>query len=97
MKEKRIIWSPIAEQTNLNILSQILERWTLKEAENFEVKVESLIEKLKKHNRLCPSSTTFKNLRRCVITSQTSLVYQIKEDFIELVAFFDNRADRSYQ
>ena len=96
MKEKRIIWSPIAEQTYLNILSQILELWTLKEAENFEAKVESLIEKLKKHNRLCPSSNTFKNLRRCVITTQTSLVYQNNADFIELVAFFDNRAEYLY-
>lgn len=47
MKEYQISWSPLAEETYLNILSQILERWAIKEAEAFEAKVESLIDKLR--------------------------------------------------
>ncbi len=93
MKQYRISWSPLAEETYLNTLSWILERWTIKEAEDFEAKVESLLEKLKTHKYLCPPSGKRENLRRCVIAPQTSLVYQIKNDFIELVAFFDNRSD----
>lgn len=32
MKEHLIFWSPVAEETYLKTLSQILERWTIKEA-----------------------------------------------------------------
>jgi len=69
MKEYFIYWSPLAEETYLKTLSQILERWTLIEAEDFESKVNSLLEKLKIHKQLCPPSGKQKNLRRCVITS----------------------------
>jgi plasmid stabilization system protein ParE len=96
MKEYFISWSPLAEETYLKTLSLILEKWTIKEVEDFENKVESLIEKLKSQKRLCPPSDKQKNLRRCVIAPQTSLVYQIKDDIIELVAFFDNRSDHQY-
>ena len=47
MKEHLISWSPVAEETYLKTLSQILERWTIKEAEDFEARVESLINRLK--------------------------------------------------
>ena len=96
MKEYLIIWSPLAVETYLNTLRQILERWTLKEAEAFEAKVESLIEKLKTQKHLCQPSGQQKNLRRCVIAPQSSLVYQIKDNVIELIAFFDNRSAHDY-
>lgn len=96
MKEYLISWSPLAEETYLKTLSQILDRWTIKEAEEFEAKVESLIEKLKTQKWLCPPSDKQKSLRRCVIAPQTSLVYQIKDNIIELVAFFDNRSEHKY-
>jgi hypothetical protein len=90
MKEFRIFWSPIAEKTYLSTLIWILNKWTIKEVVNFENKVNGLIDKLKFHQNLCPASN--KNLRRCVITPQTSMVYQINGNLIELVAFFDNRS-----
>jgi hypothetical protein len=96
MKQYQISWSPLAEESYLNTLSQILEKWTIKEAEDFEKKVYSLIEKLTTQIHLCPPSGKQTSLRCCVITPQTSLVYQIKNDIIELVAFFDNRSDHQY-
>jgi plasmid stabilization system protein ParE len=96
MKGYLISWSPLAEETYLKILSSILEGWTFKEAEDFEYKVESLLEKLKTQKRLCPPSDKQKSLRRCVIAPQTSLVYQFKDNVIELVAFFDNRSQHQY-
>ena len=73
MKRYLISWSPQAEETYLNTLSQILEKWTIKEAEGFEAKVESLLEKLKNQKHLCPPSGKQKSLRRCVIAPQTFL------------------------
>ena len=37
-----------------------------------------------------------KNIRRCVITSQTSLAYRIVHNSIELITFFDNRSKHKY-
>lgn len=88
MKKYSISWSPQAEHTYLKTLASILEKWTVKEAEDFEKKVEDLLDTLKTQKRLCPPVHKQKNLRRCVITPQTSLVYQIKNDnIIEIVAF----------
>jgi plasmid stabilization system protein ParE len=96
MKEYLITWAPLAEATYLKTLTSILERWTIKEAKDFEYKVESLLSVLKKQKHLCPPSRKMKNLRRCVITPQTSLVYQIRNNYIEIVAFFDNRSLNIY-
>jgi plasmid stabilization system protein ParE len=41
MKEFFVIWSPLAEETYLDVLTQVLEKWTIREAEEFEAKVES--------------------------------------------------------
>jgi plasmid stabilization system protein ParE len=96
MKVYSIIWSPLAEETYLKTLTQILDRWSIKEAKDFEDKVESLIKAVRTQSRICPPSGRYKNLRRCVIAPQTSLVYQIKGNAIELVAFFDNRSENTY-
>ena len=96
MNDVLIYWSPLAEETYLNTLSQILDKWTIKEVEAFEAKVDSLLDKLKKHKHLCPVSNKQHNLRRCVISPQTSLVYRINGKVIELVAFFDNRSKHLY-
>lgn len=96
MNKSLIYWSPLAEYTYLELLTQIIERWSVKEAEAFELKVENLVEKLKIQNQLCPESEKQTNLRRCVVTNQTSLIYQIKGQVIELVAFVDNRSNHIY-
>ena len=96
MKEHLIFWSPLAEDSYLKILSQILDRWSIKEVEDFEGKVESLLKRLQTQKHLCPPSGKQNKFRRCVIAPQTSLVYQIKSDIIEIVAFFDNRSELQY-
>lgn len=46
MTQYAIFWSPLAERTYLKTLSQILEKWTIKEAEDFESKANSLLNRL---------------------------------------------------
>jgi mRNA-degrading endonuclease YafQ of YafQ-DinJ toxin-antitoxin module len=38
-----------------------------------------------------PESASFKGLRRCVFSKQTSIIYRIKEEYLEVVRFLDNR------
>jgi len=96
MKEYLIYWSPLAEETYLAILQYIIQKWSVKEAEDFNKKVEDLIQQLKHHKNLCPSSMKYRRLRRCVITSQTSLVYQFRNSTVEIIAFIDNRSNHSF-
>jgi len=97
MKRYRIIWSPLAEEKYLEILTFLIENWSLSIAEEFESKVESLLFRLTIHQNLCQESKIHKNLRRCVVTPQTSIVYRLRDgNIIEIVAFFDNRSNHKF-
>ena len=97
MKRFKIVWSPLAEEKYFEILVFLIENWSVSIAKEFESKVDSLLFRLSVHQNLCPASKIHKNLRRCVITPQTSLIYRIRDgNVIEIVAFFDNRSNYSY-
>ncbi len=92
-----IYWSPQAEESYLKTLEFILEKWTTREADNFQDKVDGLLVNLEIYNRLCPPSIRFKEFYKCVITEQTSMIYRIvEENIIEIVAFIDNRSLHSF-
>jgi plasmid stabilization system protein ParE len=95
-REFTVYWSPEAEETYLETIKFILERWPVEVAEDFERLVEDLVNRLRQHKNLCPSSPMHKQLRKCMISGQTSLIYRINGDEIELVAFIDNRSNHNY-
>jgi len=96
MKRYEIIWSPDAELSYIETIEFILEVWTKREADNFEIEVEKLLEKLTTHTKLCPPATSNRKWRRCVVTPQTSLIYTVNktDKTIELLVFVDNRSEK---
>ncbi|MCD4679907.1 MAG: type II toxin-antitoxin system RelE/ParE family toxin [Bacteroidales bacterium] len=94
-KKATIIWSALAREAYLDILNHILTEWTIREATDFDDKVESLLARLKTNTKLCPKSQ-IKKLRKCVITLQTSLIYRLNDNVIEIVIFVDNRSLHNY-
>lgn len=90
-----IFWSPKAKETYLNALLFIMEKWTVKEAKILEGLTNDLLDRLSKNSKLCPKSKV-KSVRKCVISSQTSLVYRVNRKSIELLVFIDNRSQHSY-
>ncbi len=94
-KEYPIRWTEEAGDTYLETISFILKKWTIKEVEQFEALTHALLDKLRYNQKLCPEIKKFK-LRKCLISSQTSLVYRVKSKSIELIAFVDNRSDHDY-
>lgn len=96
IREYPIYWSPEAEVTYLETIKFILEQWPVEVAEDFEQLVEDLLNRLRQHKNLCPSSPKHKKLRKCVISEQTSLIYRVNANEIELVAFIDNRSVHKY-
>ncbi|MEI7596559.1 MAG: type II toxin-antitoxin system RelE/ParE family toxin [Bacteroidota bacterium] len=93
-KSLNVFWSPLAEKSYLETIEFILGKWTIKEADSFTEQVKDLIAKIQTFNNLCPPTSKFKYLRKCVVSFQTSLVYRIRKDNIEIIAFFDNRSGK---
>lgn len=94
-KIKTVIFSPTARTTRLKAIRFILEKWSVSVAIDFDNKVEELIDQIKNNNKLCPQSK-LSNVRKCVVSKQTSMIYQINKDNIEIIAFIDNRAEHDF-
>lgn len=90
-----IVWSNKARTTYNKIIDDLLENWNPDIAEDFENKTNSLLDTLIKYKKLCPLSKK-KRLRKCVIHKNNSLIYKIKKDKIELVAFVYNKSEHNY-
>ncbi len=88
-----IIWSKRAKSSYNKLVDDILVKWDYTIAEKLQSKVDTLLEYLKTHNKLCLKSKQFK-VRKCIIHKNTSLIYKIKnKSEIELVTFISNRTD----
>lgn len=92
----QIAWTPLAIETYEHILEFIFNRSSIEVVIALEKKVNDLEDKLKVHQYLCPSSQVMIGIRRCVITKYTSMLYRVKEDTVEILAFFDNRTDHPF-
>lgn len=90
-----IHWTKEADESYLDTLAFILEKWTVKEALHFEKLTEELLVNLSHNMKLCPELKVLK-VRKCVISEQTSLIYRIVAKSIEIIVFIDNRSKHSY-
>jgi plasmid stabilization system protein ParE len=96
MKENFVVsWSPKAKESYLETILFILEKWTISEVEGFEKEAKRVVKNLSFNLKLCPE-IMYKNLRKCTVSKQTSLVYRIVDKSIEIVAFIDNRSNQQY-
>ena len=88
----QIIWSPQANQTYLLILEYLQKNWTEREINNFIERTEEVLFFISQ-NPLLYRYSKQNDSYKCVVTEQTSLIYQIKQDKVELLSFWDNRQD----
>lgn len=91
-----IIWTDEAKSSYKETIANILDLWNVDIAIKVENEVNTLISNLESHKHLCPASKTDKKLRRCVVSKQTSLLYEIKGDNLYLVSFFANKSNHKH-
>ncbi len=91
----KVVWSPRAQKKHIETLKNVKENWNIEVAEKVEKMIQTKISLLEQNKELCPISK-IKGVRKCVISKQTSLVYRIKNDAIEIVTLIDNKANRVY-
>jgi plasmid stabilization system protein ParE len=85
-------WTPESEDTFSDIINYLEQEWTEKEIRKFAQKTQKIVSKIAKNPRMFKASGKVE-IRRAVITKQTSLFYHINEvsNLITLLAFWDNR------
>ena len=76
----------------LELLLEYLEtEWSPESRRKFQRRLNRFVQILKTVPNGFPISQKYPDCRKCVVTPQTSLVYRVNGDFIEIVAILDNR------
>jgi len=81
-----------ATDTLLSIVSFIESKWSIKVADEFIEKAYKTIDSIAAQPYMY-QATSYENVRRAVITKQTSIIYKIHSQYIEILFFWDNRQD----
>ena len=89
----RITWSPSSKNSYFEILDYLDIAWGTKERNNFIARTEEVIYLISTNPFLYPPSKIKANIHRCVVAKQVNLFYQINQNHIELLLFWDNRKD----
>lgn len=87
----KIIWSDESLK-NLDTIIEYLElNWTEKEVKKFLNILDKRIKLISLNPLIFPSKLKNKNIRRSVLSKQTSIFYRISETRIEVLSIFDSR------
>ena len=92
-----IEWTSEAER-NLNAIFDYLESmWSEREISNFAKKLESDLQIISKNPAVFPYYSKNKGVRRCVLSSQTTIYYREIpfENRVVIITLFDNRRNPS--
>jgi plasmid stabilization system protein ParE len=73
------------------ILEYISENFGIEKAIEVDLYFEEIIDQISVNPFMFPESDRKKDLRRCVISEQTTLYYRFTKEYIELVSFRGNR------
>ena len=88
----KIQWTKRAIKSFEKIIEDIEENWSEASAKKFVQKTDKLLDQIAENPEIC-QKIEGKNVKRAVITKQTSLYYRVFGKFIRLVTFWDNRRD----
>ena len=73
------------------ILDYLSDNFGIAIAAKVDMYFEEIIDQIAINPKLFPYSEKNKNLRRCVISSQTTLYYRFTGEYVELASFRGNR------
>ena len=95
MPKHTLYWTPLALKTYRSILNQIVEKWGIVPMMKVDTKLNELLNDMKEFGKMCPVSKK-KGIHRCVLSKQTSLIYRVNNNQIELLEFIYNRSNHNY-
>lgn len=86
----KLFWSEEAIRNLENILDYLIEKWSQKEVDNFKRKLSRQLDLIIKNPRMFPVSKYNSRLRKAVLSKQTTVFYEIKENVIYIAYLFVN-------
>lgn len=90
----KVAFSKLAVCKLEQLLQYLTQQWSSKSKDKFLKKLDASIKALAENPEIFPASTIDPKLRKCVISKQSSLLYEIHTDGIFIVNLFDNRQDK---
>lgn len=85
-------WSPASKADYARILNRIESKYGLAPVLKFMDKTDEVIKVISKHPE-AGGNTSKEKVKRYVITEQTTLLYEVNNETIELLYFWDTRKD----
>ncbi len=89
----KLYWTEEAVKDLENILDYLMEKWSLKEVEDFKQKLSKQLHFIMQFPFMFPVSIQNPTLRKAVLSKQTSIYYKIEKNIIYLVYLFVNQKD----
>ena len=89
----KIDWSDEALANLDSIIDYLSIKWTNREIRYFYKKLDKRLEIISANPHGFPASEIKSNIRRSVLTEQTTIFYEIKINRIVILSLFDNRKD----
>lgn len=86
-----VVWSDFAKEDYANILTFLQSKFGQDSALRFLDKTEKIVEQIEVFPNAFPASDKNGRYRKAVINKNTSLVYKISNNEVELLYFWDNR------
>ena len=86
----KIFWTEEVIQNLEEIIDYLATKWTQREVDNFKEKLSKQISLIKRNPLMFPVSTFQPRLRKAVLSKQTSIFYEIRDDVIYLAYVFVN-------
>ena len=90
-----LLWTENAKSELSEIINYIANKWNEVALRKFVKQLESALESILFVPTASPESSAKKNIRRKVISKQTSIYYKILDNEIVILSIFDNRRDNS--
>ena len=75
------------------LLDYLKEEWSEESKNKFLKRLDTKIKSIQKNPEAFPSSILESKLRKCVVTKQTIVLYEIHDDSIFIVSVIDSRQD----
>ena len=87
----KLLWSDRALADLQNIINYLTENWTQREIQNFARRLDKRLDLIVINPRLFPKTSKRKNIRRSVLTKETVIYYETRENIINIVTLFNPR------
>lgn len=91
--EYEIFWTEESLRNLDDIIEYLNLTWTEREVASFKLKLFKQLEIISKNPYLFPASQNNLDLRKAVLSKQTTILYQIEKRHIFIIYLFDTRQD----